>query len=142
MPCRPPRPNRLAMHTGIAPILLWFRRDLRLADQAAVSAAAASGAPVIAVYVLDDESPRHRRMGAASRWWLHHSLESLSQDLATRGSRLVRCCLLKKAAAAAATALLPAEALGSVNSWAGSFLAAKPAGSSGQASAAHLATVS
>ena len=93
------------MHTGIAPILLWFRRDLRLADQAAVSAAAASGAPVIAVYVLDDESPRHRRMGAASRWWLHHSLDSLSQDLATRGSRLI----LRRGAAAQVLADLAAE---------------------------------
>ena len=70
------------------PVIVWLRRDLRLADQAAFRAAAAEG-PVIPVYVLDDETPRHRRMGGASRWWLHHSLSSLDADLRARGSRLV-----------------------------------------------------
>jgi len=72
----------------IAPVIVWFRRDLRLSDQAALLAAAASG-PVIPVYVLDDETPKHRVMGAASRWWLHHSLASLDTDLRDRGSRLI-----------------------------------------------------
>ena len=71
-----------------APTIVWLRRDLRLADQAAFAAAAAAG-PVIPVYVLDDETPRHRRMGAASRWWLHHSLASLDADLKAIGSRLI-----------------------------------------------------
>jgi deoxyribodipyrimidine photo-lyase len=71
-----------------APVLLWFRRDLRLADQAALVTACARG-PVIPVYVLDDESPKHRRMGAASRSWLHHSLASLTRDLEAAGSRLI-----------------------------------------------------
>ncbi|MFK5108751.1 deoxyribodipyrimidine photo-lyase, partial [Klebsiella pneumoniae] len=61
------------------PVLVWLRQDLRLADQAAFVAAASQG-PVIPVYVLDDHTPRHRRMGAASRWWLHHSLQALSDD--------------------------------------------------------------
>lgn len=71
------------------PVLLWLRRDLRLADQPALAAAIASGAPVIPVYVLDDDTPRHRAMGGASRWWLHGSLESLSRDLEAAGSRLI-----------------------------------------------------
>jgi deoxyribodipyrimidine photo-lyase len=71
-----------------APVLLWLRRDLRLTDQAALVAAAAAG-PVLPVYVLDDETPRHRRMGGASRWWLHHSLAGLSADFEQRGSRLI-----------------------------------------------------
>lgn len=71
------------------PTLLWLRRDLRLADQPALLAAIASGAPVIPVYVLDDDTPRHRRMGGASRWWLHHSLASLDKALRQRGSRLI-----------------------------------------------------
>lgn len=71
------------------PILLWFRRDLRLADQAAVWAAAQSGAPVIPVYILDDDTPRYRKLGAASRWWLHGSLQSLARDLEAKGSRLI-----------------------------------------------------
>ncbi len=63
------------------PQIVWLRRDLRLADQAALLAASRSGAPVIPVYVLDDETPKHRRMGGASRWWLHHSLASLDEAL-------------------------------------------------------------
>lgn len=71
-----------------APAIVWFRRDLRLSDQAALAAAAATG-PVIPVFILDDETPRHRRMGAASRWWLHHSLASLDANLRKSGSRLI-----------------------------------------------------
>jgi deoxyribodipyrimidine photo-lyase len=71
------------------PVILWLRRDLRLADQAALTAAVASGAPVIPVFILDDETPKHRRMGGASRWWLHHSLKSLDADLRKLGSRLI-----------------------------------------------------
>ena len=70
------------------PTILWFRRDLRLADQAALVSAAHQG-PVVPVYVLDDETPRHRKMGAASRWWLHHSLETLGTALREKGSRLI-----------------------------------------------------
>ena len=72
-----------------APVILWFRRDLRLADQQAVAAAVANGAPVIPVYILDDDTPKHRKMGAASRWWLYHSLAALDADLQTLGSRLI-----------------------------------------------------
>lgn len=71
-----------------APSILWFRRDLRLSDQAALVAACGEG-PVVPVYVLDDETPRHRAMGGASRWWLHHSLASLDVGLRERGSRLI-----------------------------------------------------
>ncbi|MBC2668068.1 cryptochrome/photolyase family protein [Novosphingobium piscinae] len=70
------------------PTIVWLRRDLRLADQAAFHAAARQG-PVIPVYVLDDEVAQHRRMGGAARWWLHHSLRSLDADLRALGSRLV-----------------------------------------------------
>ena len=62
------------------PIIVWFRQDLRLSDHAALSAAAAKG-PLIAVYILDDETPGHWRMGKASRWWLHKSLESLGAQI-------------------------------------------------------------
>ncbi len=86
------------------PQILWLRRDLRVSDQAALRAAAAAG-PVIPVYVLDDETPRHRRMGGASRWWLHHSLSSLDADLQKRGSRLI----LRRGAAADCIAQLVTE---------------------------------
>ena len=71
-----------------SPTILWFRQDLRLHDQPALSAAAEAG-PVIPVYILDDETPGDWRMGAAQRWWLHHSLTSLAKDLGELGSRLI-----------------------------------------------------
>ena len=63
-----------------APQLIWFRDDLRLADQAAVAAAAAAG-PVVAVYVRDEAAAGAWPMGAAQRWWLHHSLAALADGL-------------------------------------------------------------
>jgi deoxyribodipyrimidine photo-lyase len=68
--------------------IVWLRRDLRLADQAAFHAAAARG-PVLPVYVLDDETPGHRKLGGAARWWLHGSLAALAAQLQEKGSRLV-----------------------------------------------------
>ena len=44
---------------------------------------------MIPVYVLDDETPKHRKMGAASRWWLHHSLTALGKELEAKGSQLI-----------------------------------------------------
>ena len=69
--------------------LLWLRQDLRLADHPALQAAIARGAPVIPVFIWapDEEAPW--APGAASRWWLHHSLTALQRDLEARGSRLV-----------------------------------------------------
>jgi deoxyribodipyrimidine photo-lyase len=70
------------------PSIVWLRRDLRLADQAALVAACAGG-PLLPVYVLDDETAAHRAMGGASRWWLHHSLVALDTALRAKGSRLI-----------------------------------------------------
>ncbi len=63
------------------PVIVWFRQDLRLFDNPALGAAARTGAPVLPVYVLDDENAGEWAMGAASRWWLHESLKSLNNDL-------------------------------------------------------------
>ncbi|MDB2324340.1 DNA photolyase family protein [Alphaproteobacteria bacterium] len=59
----------------------WFRQDLRLGDNPALSAAAANGT-VLPIYILDDENAGPDRMGSASRWWLHHSLNALNESLA------------------------------------------------------------
>jgi deoxyribodipyrimidine photo-lyase len=72
-----------------APAIVWFRNDLRLADHPALNAAARSGAPIIALYVLDDVNAGDWRMGSASRWWLHHSLAALAADLAKLGVPLI-----------------------------------------------------
>jgi deoxyribodipyrimidine photo-lyase len=59
------------------PVIMWFRQDLRLADNPALLAAAAAG-PVIPVFILDDQTPGEWLWGRASRWWLHHSLTALN----------------------------------------------------------------
>ncbi|MBA4748117.1 MAG: deoxyribodipyrimidine photo-lyase [Sphingopyxis sp.] len=68
--------------------LVWLRRDLRLADNPALYHAAKAG-PVVCVYILDDDAPKHHAYGGASRWWLHHSLASLSKSLEAEGSKLI-----------------------------------------------------
>jgi len=70
-------------------IIVWLRQDLRLADNPALAAACESGAAVVPVYVLDDETPGSWVMGGASRWWLHGSLSRLADDFSQRGARLV-----------------------------------------------------
>lgn len=61
--------------------IVWFRQDLRLADNPALAYAAAQGR-VVPVYVLDETPPPDGRpIGGASRWWLHHSLEALERSL-------------------------------------------------------------
>lgn len=72
-----------------APIIVWFRQDLRLHDHTALSAAAATGAPLIPVYVHDEETKGCGVRGGASKWWLHESLKSLDEDLRKLGSSLV-----------------------------------------------------
>lgn len=72
-----------------APVIVWFRQDLRIADNPALSAAAATRQPVIALYILDDETPGEWSMGGASRWWLHMSLSALADELEQMGCRLV-----------------------------------------------------
>ncbi|MGE4481637.1 cryptochrome/photolyase family protein [Acidocella sp.] len=62
--------------------LVWFRNDLRLADNPALHAAAQGNAPLLLLYILDE------RTGAAGRWWLHHSLTALAQDISAKGGML------------------------------------------------------
>jgi deoxyribodipyrimidine photo-lyase len=71
------------------PVIMWFRQDLRLTDNAALLAAIATGGPVVPVYVLDFDAPGSWAPGGASRWWLHHSLAALAKDLERLGSRLI-----------------------------------------------------
>ena len=64
-----------------APTIIWFRRDLRVADNPALTAACARGGTVIPVFIWapDEEAPWNP--GAASRWWLHHSLQALTRTV-------------------------------------------------------------
>ena len=73
------------MSTG----LVWFRRDLRLADNPALLAALERHDEIICVYIHAPEEEAPWQPGAASRWWLHHSLTVLDQDLRERGANLI-----------------------------------------------------
>ncbi|WDZ78316.1 deoxyribodipyrimidine photo-lyase [Ensifer adhaerens] len=74
--------------TKAAPIIVWFRKDLRLGDNRAL-AAAAGEAPVIPLYIREPDESGNGPLGAAQQWWLHHSLEALKARLGRLGSQLV-----------------------------------------------------
>ncbi len=70
-------------------ILVWFRRDLRLADNPALAAAVAAGDRVLALYIAESDPVDPWSPGAASRWWLHHALTALDGDLRAHGGALL-----------------------------------------------------
>lgn len=69
--------------------IVWFRRDLRLADHAALDAAIAQGNAVVPIFIWSPEEEGDWAPGAASRVWIHETLRVLDKDLRKRGSRLV-----------------------------------------------------
>ena len=75
-----------------ATALVWFRRDLRLSDNPALQYALANAGTVVPIYVFAPDEDADWVPGAASRWWLHHSLSALDAELQARGSRLILRC--------------------------------------------------
>jgi deoxyribodipyrimidine photo-lyase len=71
------------------PNIVWLRNDLRLQDNAALSAAIERGGPLILLYIQDEKSYGTWAPGAASKVWLHHALESLAGELEKRGGRVL-----------------------------------------------------
>lgn len=72
--------------------LVWFRDDLRSQDHPALAAAveqAEGDGDVVGLYVLDDHTEGIRPLGGAARWWLHHGLESLREELGKLGIPLL-----------------------------------------------------
>jgi deoxyribodipyrimidine photo-lyase len=65
--------------------VVWFRRDLRLADHPALTEAAARG-PVVPVFVLD---PRLLGRSARRDAWIMATLGALDGDARERGGRLI-----------------------------------------------------
>ena len=84
------------------PLILWFRRDLRLDDLPMLSAALATGRPLIPVFVLDPET---EALGAAAKWRLGLGVAEFARRLEAAGSRLV----LRRGAAAAVLLALVEE---------------------------------
>ncbi|PAW82960.1 MAG: deoxyribodipyrimidine photolyase, partial [Opitutia bacterium Tous-C2FEB] len=71
------------------PAIVWFRLDLRLADNPALQAAVKHGGAVIPVFIHDPEAEGSWQPGGASNWWLHFALEDLAEQLAKAGSPLI-----------------------------------------------------
>jgi deoxyribodipyrimidine photo-lyase len=72
-----------------APVIVWFREDLRVTDQAALQAAVKSGRPIVPLFVLDEHTAGDWVTGGAQRWWLHHSLLALNEALTGLGAPLL-----------------------------------------------------
>lgn len=75
--------------SGAGPILVWFRRDLRLGDHPALTAAVASGRPVVPMFVWDPVLLDPRRTGPRRRRRLEAAIAALDRDLRARGGRLI-----------------------------------------------------
>ena len=70
------------------PSIVWFRQDLRLADNPALLAAAALG-PVVPVFIWAPDEEAAFPPGGATKWWLHQSLAALQKSLTQAGAPLV-----------------------------------------------------
>ena len=69
-----------------APVIVWFRRDLRLGDHAALTAAVQNRRPVLPVFIHDETVAA---LGAAPKWRLGLAIEVLDASLRQLGSRLI-----------------------------------------------------
>lgn len=72
-----------------APVIVWFRRDLRLKDHLALGAAIASGRAVIPLFVLDDALLDQDETPAARIAFMLESLRALDESLHTFGRALL-----------------------------------------------------
>ena len=72
-----------------SPSIVFFQDDLRMRDNPALAAAADRGNPLICLYIWNPDASGYARPGAASRWWLHHSLHTLADNLAKAGNTLI-----------------------------------------------------
>lgn len=69
--------------------VVWLKRDLRVHDNAALNAAAASGLPVIALYILEPDLWRQPEMAGRHFAFLGECLADLDAALQARGARLI-----------------------------------------------------
>ena len=68
--------------------IVWFRRDLRLHDHAALARAVQDGDAIAPMFVVDDRLVDNRWRSPNRLWFLRGSLEALADGLAARGAPL------------------------------------------------------
>lgn len=68
--------------------IVWFRQDLRLEDNPALTAAAKKG-KIVPVFIYAPDEEGEWTYGGATKWWLHHSLESLAKEFSQQGVQLI-----------------------------------------------------
>ncbi|MDB6080750.1 MAG: deoxyribodipyrimidine photolyase, partial [Chlamydiia bacterium] len=61
------------------PIIVWLRNDFRLCDHPALFYAAEKKRPLILLYIHTPPNETPHKLGGASSWWLHYSLEAFSK---------------------------------------------------------------
>lgn len=71
------------------PVIVWFRQDLRLQDNDALNAAIETGKPIIPLYIKEDESRIHWKMGSSGCFWLHYSLLDLESQFKKLNLKLI-----------------------------------------------------
>lgn len=71
------------------PIIVWFRQDLRTEDHPALHSAIQQGRSVVPVFIWAPAEEMEWAPGAASRWWLHGSLQNLRNELEELGLKLI-----------------------------------------------------
>ncbi|MCA9067293.1 MAG: deoxyribodipyrimidine photo-lyase [Planctomycetaceae bacterium] len=69
--------------------IVWFRNDLRIEDNAALTAAVDRGGSIVPIFIWAPEEEGDWPPGSASRWWLHQSLKAMQKKLKSLGSRLI-----------------------------------------------------
>ena len=72
-----------------SPVIVWFRRDLRISDNTALHRAASEGAPVVPVFIFDPAILSAPDVGVRRPAYLHACLESLSANLQSIGNHLI-----------------------------------------------------
>lgn len=102
-----------------SPAIVWFSRDLRVADNPALCAALATGQPVIGLYVLEEGAPLSP--GGAQKWFIHHALAALGGSLKKLGVPLI----LRRGDAAAALLAVVKEAGAGAVFWSRRYAAAE-----------------
>ena len=78
-----------ALSDTTSPVIVLFRKDLRMDDNLALVAAVETGAPVLCVYIQDESDEGGQPLGGAQKWWLHHSLVQLQAYLTAAGAELL-----------------------------------------------------